>query len=59
MSTHEKVARWLAAWDGARSWDTLSNGVRIKYDDAADELLRTIYADSAQDAVAFDLDGDA
>ena len=44
MSTREKVARWLAAYHGASNWDALRNGTRIQYEDAADDLLRVIYA---------------
>ena len=57
MSTREKVARWLAAYTGGPAWDTQPNGLRMRYEDAADDLLRVIYAGGAQDAV--DVGGDA
>ena len=45
MSTREKVARWLCRWEGCPSWNALSNHARMEYEDAADDLLRVIYAD--------------
>jgi hypothetical protein len=44
MSTREKVARWLAEFCGDRAYDNLQPHRRIDYDDAADDLLRVIYA---------------
>jgi hypothetical protein len=58
VSTADKIARWLCDYDGSK-WDNLTARQVILYGDLADELLRLIYAEGAQDAVAFDLDGDA